>query len=116
MGVFVSHGGWNSTLEGLSGGKPFVNYPLFADQLLNGQWIQRLGAGLMIPNTRMKGGRTVPVEELNAAIEKVGGWKAADGDGSEYRNVAESWKNKLRDAWSPSGNSYKEFMELIQFK
>ncbi|GAV00025.1 hypothetical protein RvY_10939 [Ramazzottius varieornatus] len=27
VGVFVSHCGWNSTLEGLAGGKPIVAWP-----------------------------------------------------------------------------------------
>ena len=116
VGVFVSHGGWNSTLEGLSGGKPFVNYPLFADQLLNGQWVEKLGAGVLIPGARKEGGRIVPAVEFIEAIREVGGWSVTGGEFSKYRKTAEMWKNKLRDAWTPSGNSYKEFMELVQFK
>ena len=114
VGVFFSHGGWNSALEGLSNGKAFVVYPLFADQLDNGLWIAKLGAGQLIPDTRANGGRIVRAEELIKALSKVGGWMEEEPGKSTYQVVAEVWKNKLRNAWTPSGSSYKEFMRFVQ--
>ena len=117
VGVFVTHGGWNSTLEGLSGGKPFVVYPMFGDQLLNGQWIEKSGAGVLLPDTRLTGGRVVPAKEFNEAIRKVGGWKGNIGeDVSKYRETAQVWQSKMRDAWTPSGSSYIDLMNLVRFE
>ncbi|OWA51671.1 putative UDP-glycosyltransferase 72B2 [Hypsibius exemplaris] len=117
VAIFVSHCGWNSTLEGLGSGKPFVAWPMFADQLLNGQWIVKLGAGVLIPETGTKGVRIVPVEEIHTAINEVGGWKAAGESGavSKYRQASRVWSDKLRDGWTHNGSSFHEFMDLIEF-
>ena len=32
---FVSHCGWNSTMEGVRNGMPFLSWPYFADQFLD---------------------------------------------------------------------------------
>uniref|UniRef100_A0A1J3CWA5 UDP-glycosyltransferase 83A1 n=1 Tax=Noccaea caerulescens TaxID=107243 RepID=A0A1J3CWA5_NOCCA len=39
IGCFVSHCGWNSTLEGAGNGIPFVCIPYFADQFINKAYI-----------------------------------------------------------------------------
>ncbi|XP_047969479.1 UDP-glycosyltransferase 83A1-like [Salvia hispanica] len=49
IGCFVSHCGWNSTIEGVSNGVPFICWSYFADQLHNERYIcEKWGIGLKI--------------------------------------------------------------------
>lgn len=46
---FLSHCGWNSVVEGISSGVPFLCWPYFADQFLNQCYIRdiwKVGLGL----------------------------------------------------------------------
>ncbi|KAH1132958.1 hypothetical protein GLYMA_05G055300v4 [Glycine max] len=49
IACFFSHCGWNSTIEGLSSGVPFLCWPYFADQIYNKTYIcdeLKVGLGL----------------------------------------------------------------------
>jgi len=47
--VFLTHGGQNSTMEGLASGVPLVVCPGFGDQVVNARKIEALGLGLQVP-------------------------------------------------------------------
>ncbi|KAJ8572380.1 hypothetical protein K7X08_008891 [Anisodus acutangulus] len=49
IGAFVTHCGWNSTLEGISAGVPMVTWPVFAEQFFNEKLVTevlRIGVGV----------------------------------------------------------------------
>jgi UDP:flavonoid glycosyltransferase YjiC (YdhE family) len=43
VSLFISHGGWNSLIEGMLYGKAILTWPIFADQLDNAQQLVELG-------------------------------------------------------------------------
>ncbi|GAC1393036.1 MAG: glycosyltransferase [Ktedonobacteraceae bacterium] len=51
--LFITHGGMNSVSEGCSAGVPLLMVPQAADQSFIAQRVQRLGAGKMLPNTKL---------------------------------------------------------------
>ncbi|XP_047968346.1 UDP-glycosyltransferase 83A1-like [Salvia hispanica] len=49
IGCFVSHCGWNSTIEGVTNGVPFLCWPYFSDQFHDERYIcEKWGIGLKI--------------------------------------------------------------------
>ncbi|CAM8962807.1 unnamed protein product [Rhodiola kirilowii] len=79
IGAFVTHNGWNSTLEGISAGVPMIGCPLFAEQFFNEKLIvDILGAGVGVVGKctvqfgeEHKFGLVMKREEIKEAVEKV---------------------------------------------
>jgi MGT family glycosyltransferase len=63
--LFISHGGMNSTMEGLWFGVPLVVVPQMIEQEVNAHRVQELGLGLALEK------ETLTAEKLRAAVEQV---------------------------------------------
>jgi UDP:flavonoid glycosyltransferase YjiC (YdhE family) len=102
-GVFITHAGWNSILEGIVGGVPMVAWPLFADQPMNGRWAEQNGCAIFIP--RFSKGQIVP----SAAIAKS--ISAAE----KCRVRAREMSTAVAASVSEGGSSHGDFMKLLSF-
>ncbi|GAB3881233.1 glycosyltransferase [Kibdelosporangium lantanae] len=69
--VFVTHGGMNSVLEGLSCGVPLVVVPQQVEQLVIGRSVADRGAGIVLRQNLAN--RPVPASELRAAVDAAFG-------------------------------------------
>ncbi|KAM0933421.1 putative crocetin glucosyltransferase [Dioscorea sansibarensis] len=100
VGCFVTHCGWNSTLESLACGVPMVCVPQWSDQGTNAKLVESLwGCGV---RSEVDGDGVVKGEELVRCLELVMG----DGEeGVEIRTKAKLWKDKALEAGSEGGSS-----------
>ncbi|KAL1534346.1 7-deoxyloganetin glucosyltransferase [Salvia divinorum] len=95
LGGFLTHCGWNSTIEGLAEGLPMICWPFFAEQQTNCRYLCRnWEVGVEIEGAV----RRERVAEL--VRELMEGEK-----GNEMRLRAEEWRDKIRAAAQPGGSS-----------
>ncbi|WVZ65588.1 hypothetical protein U9M48_014924 [Paspalum notatum var. saurae] len=107
VGCFVTHCGWNSTMEGLGAGVPMVAMPQWSDQTMNAKYIEdvwRVGV-----RVRPDEEGVVRREEVEACVREV-----MEGERSgEYRENATGWKEKARSAMSEGGSSDRNILEFL---
>ncbi|XP_066363447.1 (R)-mandelonitrile beta-glucosyltransferase-like [Miscanthus floridulus] len=103
VGVFLTHSGWNSTLESLCAGVPMLSWPFFAEQQTNCRYKRtEWGVGMEI-------GGVVRRDEVSAILKE-----AMDGEkGREMRRRAEEWKEKAVKATLPGGPAQTNLERVI---
>nr|XP_043622816.1 UDP-glycosyltransferase 83A1-like [Erigeron canadensis] len=69
VACFISHCGWNSTMEGVSNGVPFLCWPYFADQFLNTTYVCDIWKTGLPLNKDDVG--IVTREEIKSKLEKL---------------------------------------------
>ncbi|EOA18613.1 hypothetical protein CARUB_v10007186mg [Capsella rubella] len=103
IGCFVTHCGWNSTLESLVSGVPVVAFPQWNDQLTNAKLLEdswKTGVRVMEKKDE-EGAVVVDSEEIGRCIEEVMEEKA-----EEFRRNAERWKDLAAEAVREGGSSF----------
>lgn len=100
VGCFLTHCGWNSTLEALSLGVPMVAMPQWTDQNTNAKLIQDLWkVGVKVHVDDHDG--IAKRDEIEFSIRNVMGRKK----GREMKMNAEKWRNVAIEAIKECGTS-----------
>ncbi|XP_057438228.1 UDP-glycosyltransferase 73C2-like [Lotus japonicus] len=120
IGAFLTHCGWNSTLEGICAGVPLITFPLFAEQFYNERVVVQvvetgvsLGAEAVVHLGEEEGKSYVQVkrESVRDSIEKVMG----EGEEKEkMRERARRYAEMGRKAIEEGGSSYHNISLLIE--
>ncbi|KAJ8634363.1 hypothetical protein MRB53_027699 [Persea americana] len=110
-GCFVTHCGWNSTLESMAMGVPMVCFPKWTDQTTNAKLVEdvwKVGVRVKVNEDGvLEGG------ELKRCLEEVMEGKR----GEEIRKNARKWRGLAREAAAEGGSSYlniKVFVEEVR--
>ncbi|EEF32572.1 UDP-glycosyltransferase 74E2 [Ricinus communis] len=107
VGCFMTHCGWNSTLEALSLGVPMVAMPQWTDQPTNAKFVTdvwRVGVRVKVDQNGI-----VTQEEIEKCIREV-----MEGEtGKEMRMNSEKWKELARIAVDEGGSSDKNIEEFV---
>nr|BAG31950.1 UGT73A9 [Antirrhinum majus] len=113
VGAFVTHCGWNSTLEGICAGVPMVTWPVFAEQFFNEKFVTEvLGTGVSVGNKKWlrAASEGVSREAVTNAVQRV----MVGENASEMRKRAKYYKEMARRAVEEGGSSYNGLNEMIE--
>ncbi|XP_058083651.1 (R)-mandelonitrile beta-glucosyltransferase-like [Magnolia sinica] len=104
IGGFITHCGWNSTIESICGGVPMICWPFFAEQMTNRRYIcKEWGIGMEID-------ANVRREEIENAVKELMG---RGEKGKEMMKNAMKWKERATKAIEEGGSSYTNFYRLV---
>ncbi|XP_031493836.1 putative UDP-glucose glucosyltransferase [Nymphaea colorata] len=107
LAAFLTHCGWNSTLETLSAGVPVIAFPQWTDQPTNAKFLVdvfRVGVRLQVgPNG------LVSREEFERCRRELMTGEIA----GEMRKNAQRWKSVLRTAAADGGSSDRNIQEFV---
>ncbi|XP_010667699.1 anthocyanidin 3-O-glucosyltransferase 5 [Beta vulgaris subsp. vulgaris] len=107
VGGFLSHCGWNSTLESLVNGVPIIAWPLYAEQNMNAALMdEEVGVAVrpkVLP-TKVIVGR----EEIKKLINKI----MVDDEGIKIRERVKEVQGYAKRALTTEGSTCKSFVQV----
>ena len=104
IGGFLTHSGWNSTLESVCAGVPMICWPFFAEQQTNCRFCcNEWGIGLEIKDAKR--------DKIESLVKEL-----LDGEkGKEMKEKALQWKTLAHNAASgPHGSSFMNLENLFR--
>ncbi|GLT79982.1 hypothetical protein SLA2020_514460 [Shorea laevis] len=109
VGGFLSHCGWNSTLESLTNGIPMIVWPLYAEQKMNATMLtEELGMAFRPKASESSG--IVEREEIEMMVRKI----MVEEEGHRIRNRVKELKQRAHKAMEKGGSSYSSFSQFAR--
>ncbi|KAL5562468.1 hypothetical protein UlMin_032215 [Ulmus minor] len=113
IGGFVTHCGWNSTLEAVTAGVPMVTWPVSAEQFYNEKLVtQVLGIGVEVG--AKKWCRVVGDDVKKESVEKAARRVMEGEEAEKMRGKAKALAGMARSAIEKGGSSYSDVNALFE--
>ncbi|CAN6268848.1 unnamed protein product [Urochloa humidicola] len=107
--AFMSHCGWNSTIESISYGKPILAWPMHSDQPWDAELVCKyLKAGFLV-RPYEKHAEVIPAATIEEMIEKM----MVSDEGLAVRQRATALGEAVRAAVAAGGSSQKDMEDFI---
>uniref|UniRef100_A0A7C8YKQ1 Glycosyltransferase n=1 Tax=Opuntia streptacantha TaxID=393608 RepID=A0A7C8YKQ1_OPUST len=109
IACFVTHCGWNSTMEALTSGVPVVAFPMWGDQVTDAKFLcDVFGVGVQLSRGEQEK-RTIPRDEVEKCLrEATTGPKAA-----QMKKNALKWKAAAERAIADGGSSDQNIQDFV---
>lgn len=109
--AFMSHCGWNSTIESLSHGKPVLAWPMHSDQPWDSELLCKyFKAGLLVRPWE-KHAEIIPAQAIQKVIEEA----MLSDSGMAVRQRAKELGEAVRASVADGGNSRKDLDDFIGY-
>ncbi|KAM3328906.1 hypothetical protein ACQJBY_026166 [Aegilops geniculata] len=110
IGGFVTHCGWNSTIEGICAGVPMITWPHFGEQFLNEKLlvdVLKIGMEVGVKGVTQWGSENQEVMVTRDEVQKAVNTLMDEGAAAEETRVrAKDYAIKARRAFDEGGSSY----------
>nr|AUI41123.1 uridine 5'-diphospho-glucosyltransferase 9 [Rhodiola rosea] len=109
VAAFVTHCGWNSTMEALTSGMPVIAFPQWGDQVTDAKYlVDEFKVGVRMCRGEAEN-RVVSREEVRKCLEEATvGEKAA-----EMKANAAKWKKAATEAFTEGGSSDRNLQAFV---
>ncbi|KAI3716003.1 hypothetical protein L6452_23032 [Arctium lappa] len=109
VSCFVTHCGWNSTMEALSSGVPVVTFPRWGDQVTNAKYlVDEWKVGIRMSRGEAEN-RVIGREEIEECLKEA----TIGVNAGEMRKNALKWKKVAEEAVAKDGTSDQNIQEFI---
>ncbi|KAG0562121.1 hypothetical protein KC19_9G120000 [Ceratodon purpureus] len=120
VGGFLSHCGWNSTLETVCTGVPMLAWPITAEQHLNRRFlVDTVKVAIELKGNSytkeelegdvVRPARFIPKEEIEKKVRIL----MQDAEGESVRQNMQNLREKSREAGAPDGSSRRNFEAYV---
>nr|QMU23735.1 UDP-glycosyltransferase 4 [Plagiochasma appendiculatum] len=109
-GGFLTHCGWNSTLESLCAGVPMITWPLSADQPMNARYVTDVKkVGVPVQDQIVSEYSEVSKEDIVKAVRRL----MVSDEGKEIKRRSLELRKLLSHSVGEGGSSYKALRYFI---
>ncbi|KAI3439643.1 uncharacterized protein J3R85_004476 [Psidium guajava] len=109
VAAFLSHCGWNSSVESLAKGVPMIAWPLYAEQRMNAAMLAE-DLGVAIRPSFEEGGKVVGRKEIERAVRAV----VTGEEGKRMRRRAREIRDSSVESLSHGGSSQASLVAVCE--